>query len=244
MEVAAVETQEEPTQEIKRKAQLTGKVSAITLAGAVVDLGLDVPGIIHISQLSTESVNRVEDVLKMGEEVTAWVHRNPKKDQGHIELTLIEPLGLEWREMRKGMVVSGEVTKIESFGAFVEIGAERPGLVHISELAHDFVKNPHEVVSIGDELEAKILDFDRRKKRIRLSRKAAMAKPASEQEEIFEEIEEEIDNTPTPTAMEYAFKMAKHKQKGKGKAKKSKSNRDQQREEIFSRTLENKVKTS
>jgi small subunit ribosomal protein S1 len=72
--------------QVKRKTRLTGKVTKIGLAGAVIDIGLGVPGVIHISQLSQEPVNRVEDVLNIGQEVETWVRRiSPKADR--IELT-------------------------------------------------------------------------------------------------------------------------------------------------------------
>jgi predicted RNA-binding protein with RPS1 domain len=82
------------------------------------------------------------------------------------------------------MLVKGKVDRLETYGAFVDIGAERPGLVHVSEMSHDYVKNPAEVLKVGDEVEAKILDVDRRKKQIRLSIKAATPKP----EEVLAEV--------------------------------------------------------
>ena len=75
-----------------------------------------------------------------------------------------EPLALEWREIKPGMTVKGQVVRLETFGAFVEIGAERPGLIHISELSHSYVRTPGEVVREGDEVEAKVLEVNRRKK--------------------------------------------------------------------------------
>ena len=139
-----------PETELKPKTRLTGKVVKTTLAGAIVDVGQSVPGIIHISQLQAEPVKRVEDVVQVGQEVNVWV-RKAKADR--IELTMIEPLGLEWREMKPEMVLKGKVVRLETYGAFVEIGAERPGLVHISEMAHGYVKTPQEVVKEGDEIE-------------------------------------------------------------------------------------------
>lgn len=169
-----------PETELKPKTRLTGKVVKTTLAGAIVDVGQSVPGIIHISQLQTESVKRVEDVVQVGQEVEVWV-RKAKTDR--IELTMIQPLGLEWREIKAEMVVKGKVVRLETYGAFVEIGAERPGLVHISEMAHGYVKTPQEVVKEGDEIDVMILDVDRKKKQIRLSIKATQPKP----EEVVKE---------------------------------------------------------
>ena len=123
-------------------------------------MGQSVPGVIHISQFSEDSINKVEDVVKEGQTIEVWV-RHVKKDR--IELTMIKPLTLEWKEIEPDMVVKGKVVRLEAYGAFVDIGAERPGMVHVSELAHGYVKTPGEVVKEGDEVEAKVLEVNREK---------------------------------------------------------------------------------
>ena len=173
------ETTTTPASELKPKTKLTGKVVKTTLAGVLVDLGLEVPGIIHISQLSETPIKRVEDVVQVGQSVDVWV-RKVKADR--VELTMIEPIGLDWRELKPEMIVKGKVVRLETYGAFVEIGAERPGLVHISEMAHGYVKTPGDAVKEGDEIEVMILDVDRKKKQIRLSRKAVLPKPEEKEE--------------------------------------------------------------
>lgn len=241
--------------EIKRKMRLTGIISKITLAGAVVDIGLEIPGVLHISQLQQEPVNKVEDVLNVGQEVVVWVRRvDPNK--GRIELTMIEPLTLEWRDLSKDMVVRGKVTRLEKFGVFIDIGAERPGLVHISEMTHDYLRSPRDVVNEGDEVEVKILAVNRRKKQIKLSMKALEEKPVNvpkpSKKEKVKEIKAEATGEreePVPTAMEIAIRDAMEKAqtheehptiKGEKKASKSKK----EIEQILTRTLEHKVKTS
>src|SRR5512133_1118569 len=154
---------------LEPKTKLSGKVLKTTLAGALVDVGQSIPGVIHISQLSKDPVNKVEDVVKEGQTVDVWIRR-VKKDR--IELTMVQPLALEWKEIEPDMVVKGKVVRLEAYGAFVDIGAERPGMVHVSELAHGYVKTPSEVVKEGDEVEAKILEVNRKKKQIKLSMKA------------------------------------------------------------------------
>ena len=158
-----------PAVALEPKTKLSGKVLKTTLAGALVDIGQSLPGVIHISQLSENAVNKVEDVVKEGQVVDVWVRR-VRKDR--IELTMIQPLALEWKEIEPDMVVKGKVVRLESYGAFVDIGAERPGMVHVSELAHGYVKTPSEIVKEGDEVEAKVIDVDRKKKQIKLSMKA------------------------------------------------------------------------
>src|SRR5687768_6523374 len=165
----ATETTETVETALAPKTKLSGKVLKTTLAGALIDVGQSVPGVIHISQLSEDSINKVEDVVKEGQTVEVWVRR-VKKDR--IELTMIKPLGLEWKEIEPDMVVKGKVVRLEPYGAFVDIGAERPGMVHVSELAHGYVKTPNEIVKEGDEVEAKVLDVNRKKKQIKLSMKA------------------------------------------------------------------------
>lgn len=163
-----------PASELKPKTRLTGKVVKTTLAGALLDIGMDIPGIVHISQMSETPVKRVEDVLQIGQEVLVWV-RKAKPDR--VELTMIEPLGVDWRELKPEMTFKGKVIRLETYGAFVEIGAERPGLVHISEMAHGYVKAPGDVVKEGDEIDVMILEIDRKKKQIRLSMKAILPPP-------------------------------------------------------------------
>ena len=166
---------------IEPKMQYTGKVIKVSLAGAVIDIGMEKPAVLHISQIvspDNSPVKRVEDILTVGGDVQVWVKRVMKKDgEERIELTMLQPLALEWRELKVGGAVKGKVVRLEKFGAFVEIGAERPGLVHISEMAHGYVKVPGDVVKEGDEIEAQILEINRKKKQIKLSIKALQPEP-------------------------------------------------------------------
>lgn len=258
MENNAAETQETTSvpdlSEIKRKQQFTGTVVKTTLAGALVNIGLETPGVVHISQLQAEPVNRVEDVVQPGQQVQVWVQRViPKKNR--IELTMIKPLELEWREIEENMVAKGKVTRLEKFGVFVDIGAERPGLVHISEMTHDFIKDPHEVVKEGDEIEVKVLSVDRQKRQIKLSMKALEEPPVKEVKEpraarnpesVKSEPEAEKEE-PVPTAMEMALREAMQRSKEKSgagsKTKRKSKGASDELEQILSRTLQHKVKT-
>jgi len=241
--------------DIKRKQQFTGTVIKTTLAGAVVDIGLDVPGVVHISQLQLEPVNKVEDIVQTGQTVDVWVRRVfPKK--GRVELTMIKPLDLEWREIEKDMVLKGKVTRLEKFGAFVDIGAERPGLVHISEMTHDYIKSPGDVVKEGDEVEVKVLNVNRQKKQIKLSMKALEEPPVKVAKEVQQPQpknaapdEPVAKEEPIPTAMEMALREAMERSKDRdeeqslrGSKRKSKSNKDEI-EQILERTLQHKVRT-
>ena len=245
-----------PESALQPKVHLTGKVIKTTIAGAIVDIGQKVPGVIHISQLKKDSVNRVEDVVQVGQTIDIWVRR---AHDDRIELTMVEPLMLEWREMKPDMVVKGKVERLETYGAFIDIGAERPGLVHVSEISHAYVKNPSEVLKVGDEVEAKILDVDRRKKQIRLSIKAAMPKPEEVQAELNkpeprkgrsrkskkqeELVEEPVSKEIELTAFQIAFQKAEERASKRTKIKKAKIDITREQEEIFNRTLENRPPT-
>src|SRR5512136_847763 len=99
-----------PESALQPKMHLTGKVIKTTIAGAIVDIGQKVPGVIHISQLKKEPVNRVEDVVQVGQTVDTWVRR---AHDDRIELTMVEPLMLEWRELKPDMLVKGKVERLE-----------------------------------------------------------------------------------------------------------------------------------
>lgn len=227
---------------LKKKDAVRGKVVKTTLAGAVVDIGQSQPAVIPISQLRKEPVRKVEEVLKEGDEIEAWVRRIDE-ERNRVELTLIKPLMLEWRELKKDMVLKGNVTKLEKFGAFVEVGAERPGLIHVSEMSHDYVRSPEDAVKVGQEIEVKVLDVDRRKKQIKLSIKALTAAP---HEEVEEEIPAEPEK-PAQTAMEVALRKAMETQDDGSKSRSGRSQRAKKEspeiEDLLERTLENRVKS-
>jgi small subunit ribosomal protein S1 len=247
-----------PVMALEPKTKLSGKILKTTLAGALVDVGQNIPGVIHISQLSNDAVNKVEDVVKEGQTVEVWVRR-VKKDR--IELTMIQPLALEWKEIEPDMVVKGKVVRLEAYGAFVDIGAERPGMVHVSELTHGYVKTPSEIVKEGDEVEAKVLDVNRKKKQIRLSIKAlepevVELKPAKKEEKkghAKRAPKKEAENVDTQeearetelTVMQIAWQEALDKANTDRsfKMKRMKPTTSQEQEDILSRTLEKRLPT-
>jgi small subunit ribosomal protein S1 len=241
----------EQGQEIKAKERYSGTVLKTTLQGALVDIGSEKPAFIHISQAVKDNnpkiqINSIEEVLQAGQKLDFWVKR-VRKDR--IELTMKEPLAMEWREIKPGMTVKGQVVRLETFGAFVEIGAERPGLIHISELSHSYVRTPGEVVREGDEVEAKVLEVNRRKKQIKLSIKALQELPETlqaQQRGGGRKQKEEEPKEPELTAMEIAMRQAMEKaesDEGDSEKKKSRKNKEtsSKQDELLSRTLENKV---
>lgn len=244
-----------PVVALEPKTKLSGKVLKTTLAGALVDIGQTLPGVIHISQLSKDAVNKVEDVVKEGQIVDVWVRR-VKKDR--IELTMVQPLALEWKEIEPGMVVKGKVVRLESYGAFVDIGAERPGMVHVSELAHGYVKTPGEIVKEGDEIEAKVIDVDRKKKQIKLSMKALEPeieefKPAKKEnkkggkhsKKELEPTEPAEEKEPELTAFQIAWQQAMERsdESKSVRMRRVKHSLTREQEDLLDRTLEKRLPT-
>ncbi len=148
-----------------------GKVSNIVDFGAFVDLdGID--GLIHISEISWSHVNHPSEVLKIGETVKVKV-LDIDRDRQRISLGLKQTQEDPWQTVLNsygpGSSLSGKVTKVVAFGAFVEIVPGVEGLVHISELAEHHVETPGEVVQPGEEVRVKILEIDEERRRISLS---------------------------------------------------------------------------
>jgi small subunit ribosomal protein S1 len=240
---------------LEPKTKLSGKVIKTTLAGALIDINQPVPGVLHISQIQKDPVNKVEDVIKEGQAVEVWV-RKVRKDR--IELTMIQPLMYEWKDLQPEMVVKGKIVRLETYGAFVDIGAERPGMIHISELAQGYVKNAGDVVKEGQEIEASVLNVDRKKRQIRLSMKALQPEIVEEEKPVREnkrsgkkakkeelQIEAEEKSTePEMTGMQIAWQMAqdraKHSKDHKSKRIKSAS---AEQEELLNRTLKKRLPT-
>lgn len=157
--------------ELRPKMQLSGTIKKIELFGAFVDIGAERDGLLHISQLRKERTNRVEDVVNVGQQVTVWV-RKVDANAGRIDLTMIEPFKLDWDELKVGLVVTGKVAKMEKFGVFVDIGAERQAFIHVRELMSGYVNDPSEVVKLAQDVEAKVISVDRKKRRIDMSIRA------------------------------------------------------------------------
>ena len=150
-----------------------GTISNIVDFGAFVDLdGMD--GLIHISELSWSHVNHPSEVLEIGQTVKVKV-LDIDRDRQRISLGLKQTQSDPWQQVvdsySEGDVVEGRVTKVVTFGAFVEILPGVEGLVHISELAQHHVENPREVVSQGDPVNVLILEVDGERRRLSLSLK-------------------------------------------------------------------------
>ena len=148
-----------------------GTVSNLVDFGAFVDLeGID--GLIHISELSWNHVDHPSEVVEVGEDVKVKV-LEVDRDRERISLGLKQTRKDPWQEVVEsvevGAQIQGRVTKLVSFGAFVEVAEGVEGLIHISELAEHHVETPDEIVRSGDEVDARIIDVDARRRRLSLS---------------------------------------------------------------------------
>jgi ribosomal protein S1 len=224
--------------DLKPKMRLQGKIKSVGLHGAVVDIGLEYEGLLHISQLSADNdVEVVTEAVELGEEVTVWV-TEVQPEQNRVSLTMVQPPDVTWNELREGKVFPGRVTRIEQYGAFVDVGAERPGLLHVREMSSGYVEHPSELVSVGDEIDVRILRVDRRRQRIDLTRQG-LEQEILEQPEP-EDVTNEEEETPQ-TAMELAMERARADRQRDGdyerRQSKKRSVEFTEREDILERTL-------
>ena len=160
---------------LKPGMRLKGTVSSIVDFGASVDLG-GIDGLIHISELSWNHVNHPSEVVKVGQEVEVQV-LDVDLNRERISLGLKQTQEDPWRSLVKkypvGAIVEGTVTKLVTFGAFVDLGDGIEGLVHISEMAKQHVDAPSQVCKVGDKVQVKVMEIDLDRRRISLSMKAA-----------------------------------------------------------------------
>lgn len=159
-----------------------GKVARLTNFGAFIDLG-GVDGLVHVSEISYDHVNKPSDVLKVGQDVKVKV-LDVDEEHGRISLSIKQTLPQPWDEVgekiAEGDVLDGTVKRLTSFGAFVEVMPGVEGLVHISQISHKHIATPNEVLEPGQEVKVKVLSVDPAAHRLALSIKALQEKPAAE----------------------------------------------------------------
>ncbi|WP_432224296.1 30S ribosomal protein S1 [Lactiplantibacillus argentoratensis] len=181
---AVVEKQREAQREEALKTLqagdvVEGKVARLTNFGAFVDLG-GIDGLVHVSEISYERVEKPADVLKVGQEVKVKilsVDADRERVSLSIKATLPEPWdGIE-EKAPQGAVLDGKVKRLTSFGAFVEVFPGVEGLVHISQISHQHIATPNDVLKVGQEIKVKVLDVRPDEKRLALSIKALEEKP-------------------------------------------------------------------
>jgi small subunit ribosomal protein S1 len=178
--------------DIESGAVLEGTVQRITDFGAFVDIG-GVDGLVHISQLSHEHVEKPSDVVTEGQKVQVKV-LSVDRDNERISLSIKETLPGPWSDISekapKGSVLDGVVKRLVSYGAFVEVLPGVEGLVHISQISHKHIGTPHEVLQENQEVQVKVLDVNENDQRLSLS-----IKSLEEKEEEVTDYEMPEENT-------------------------------------------------
>jgi len=158
-------------------ARVRGKVRSLTTYGAFVELEEGIDGMIHVSDMSwTRKINNPSEVLKKGDEIEAIV-LDVDPSQQRISLGVKQLHEDPWSNIEKnfkvGDIVSGKVAKITAYGAFIELKNDIDGLVHISQIGEEHIEKIKDVLSVGQEVTARVIKIDRDERRIGLSIKAA-----------------------------------------------------------------------
>jgi len=195
----------------KQGDRVKGKVRNLTTYGAFVELEEGIDGMIHVNDMSwTRKVNHPSEILKQSDEVEAVILEVDIVQQ-RISLGLKQTNDDPWAKIEDhfkiGDLVQGKVTKVASFGAFVQLKDNIDGLVHISQISEQHVEKIKTIIKIGDEVSARVIKVDRENRRIGLSIKAANYSP--EQIQKASEAMDELKPGEDLGAMEHAFERAK-----------------------------------
>lgn len=171
---AKKEKQKELFEKIEVGMKIDGVVKNVTDFGAFIDLG-GADGLLHISEMSWGRVENPKKVFNIGDKVTVLI----KDIQGEkIALSLKFPEENPWltaeEKYKVGNVVTGKVARMTDFGAFVELESGIDALLHVSQIAKEHIDKPSDVLSVGQEITAKVVDFKKDEKKISLSMKALL----------------------------------------------------------------------
>jgi small subunit ribosomal protein S1 len=154
-----------------------GIITGVVDFGAFVKFG-ELEGLVHISELAWQRIDNPKDIVKVGQKVQAKII---SIDKGRVSLSMKQLQEDPWLEAVKkyqiGQAVTGKVTKIMPFGVFVELDKDIQGLAHVMELSHEAIKNPEEVLKVGEEKEFKIISIEPAEHRLGLSLKALTEAP-------------------------------------------------------------------
>lgn len=157
-------------------SQVTGRVSKVEAFGAFVEVEEGVEGLLPVSEISYQRINRPSDVVKVGDTlklVVLSVDERQRRMSFSLKQAGPDPWSTVGDRYATDMVVGGKVTRVVDFGAFVELEPGLEGLVHISELSPQRVRTPNDVVKVGQDVKVRVLDIDKESRRIALSIKGA-----------------------------------------------------------------------
>ncbi|MFP7477343.1 30S ribosomal protein S1 [Terribacillus saccharophilus] len=191
---------------------IDGTVQRLTDFGVFVSIGGGIDGLVHISQLSHEHVEKASDVVTEGQEIKVKVLGVDKENE-RISLSLKETLPGPWENIsdraQAGDVLDGEVKRLVSFGAFVEVFPGVEGLVHISQIANRHIGTPQEVLEPGQTVQVKVLDVNESEKRMSLSIKEL---EQDENDAVIKEYEKEEEHSGFQLGDILGDKLNKYKQ--------------------------------
>ncbi len=163
---------------LKEGEVLEGTVQRLATFGAFIDIG-GIDGLVHISQISHDHIEKVSDVLKEGDKVKVKI-LSIDRDSERISLSIKDTLAGPWEGIEekapKGSTFEGTVKRLVSYGAFVEVFPGVEGLVHISRISHQHIGTPHEVLKEGQKINVKVLEVNTDDKRLSLSIKDLIEK--------------------------------------------------------------------
>lgn len=189
--------------------RFTGTVVSLTDFGAFVDLGGDVVGMIHRSELSWKRIKHPSDVVSVGDVVDVYI-KALDTEKKKISLGYKRTEDNPWEILKRDYPIGGEyevkIVSLTTFGAFAELFPGMEGLIHISQISYERIAKPQDVLSIGDVVKVKLLDVDFEKKHISLSIKALLEAPVKE---VVEEVEEEVDDAPVTMSIDEMIAKAK-----------------------------------
>ncbi len=168
---AKKEAQEKLLAELAEGQTVEGTVKNVTDFGAFIDLG-GLDGLLHISEMSWGRIEHPKKVFKVGDKLTVRIKEiNGTKIALSLKFDETNPWTLAATKYAVGNVVTGKVARMTDFGAFIELEPGIDALLHVSQISKTHVEKPADALKIGDEIEAKVVDFNEEEKKISLSKK-------------------------------------------------------------------------
>lgn len=231
--------------------EVEGTVKRVTEFGAFVDIGVGRDGLVHVSEMAQNRVAKASDVVKEGDKIQVWI-KELDRDKNRISLSMVAPGTRTLRDLEEGMVVSGRVTRLERYGAFVDVGVGRDGMLHVKEMGRGYVEKPEDVLKVGEDIQVQIVGIDQRRGRVDLSIKellppepepAASAHSTSKApEEAAAAVVEEEFVSPFELAFQQANQGAERRRERRKKSHLWEPEEDEE-EDLISRTIEHHRKS-
>jgi transcriptional accessory protein Tex/SPT6 len=166
-------------EELPVGTEMRGKVVGLADFGAFVDIGAVTDGLVHITEMGSRRAKKAEEVVKLGDTVDVWV-KEVDLEGGRVALSMRPRSTRSIDTLTKGEQLTGEVTSVTKYGAFVDIGAETEGLIHISELSDKRVGKAEDVVKVGDTVTVWVKEVDVAANRVSLSMRTRPDRPMAD----------------------------------------------------------------